>query len=390
MNIKYSSEIDFLLKFGNPTYIKKTSLSAKKSNKLNWAYLIKQADYHQTSSYIFLNLKKNILPIPKKIKTQFKLRYIATLTKQIHLEKEFKKLASLFIKEKIEFVPLKGFALIGNLYKDPVVRNVVDIDILVKPKDLHKICKILKKNDYKNTHSNMSRKYHKKYHCHYMYIKNKELIEIHWALSFNKPNKIIIPKLWQRTIDFNIHNLKLKNLSTEDTLIALALHQRRFDKPLYLKTLLDIKILLEKHQNSIDWDYISKIAITNKLKHLFYLIFIVITNLYSTHIPKQIFNKFRPNYLKRKFISQIIPIYIFHPDNYKLTLRKKFYLMLNFIWYDTIWDIISYLLWLSQEKFAKYYNLELYSHKTKYLYKIRFLYIPLKTTINLLNNFLLR
>jgi len=383
MQTKYNKEIEFLLEFGNSNYIKNLSFPTKKFSNLNWNYIFNQADYHQISPYIYVNLKKSDASVPKEFKKEFKLRYITSLSQYIYLEYAFKELASKLINEKTEFVPLKGFALAGFLYKDPTVRPVTDIDILVKQEDLHKIHKILAKHGYKKTFAGLSDKYYREYHCHYMYVKNGILIEVHWALSFDKPNKIVIPELWERTDDFKIHGLTLKNLSKEDTLLALLLHQRRFDKPLYLKTLLDISILLKKFKNQIDWNYVIKLAIKNKLKSLFFLILFIVNKLFSTPVPKEIFDKFYPGNIKKKIIQIIIENYIFHTENDSIAFRKKFYLILNFIWYDTLWDILVYLLWLSQEKFAKYYNLKPYSYKTKYLYKIRSIFIPFNAFLRL-------
>lgn len=381
---KNKKEIEFLLKFS----IRQLEINNRTPNinfrEINWEYIINQADYHQVSPYIYVNLKKVKRSSLQKIKKKFKLRYVFSLSQYLRLKKHFKDLISILKQNNIEFVPLKGFALIKPLYKEPFVRITRDIDILVPETKLKKVDKILEQNGYKKSFSGLSEKYYRKHHCHYMYFKNGRLLEVHWALTFNKPYKLSIPNLWKRTQNLKFENFTIKTLSLEDTLISLILHQRRFDKPLYLKSLIDIDLFLRKYQNSINWDYIIKIAFKNKLKHPFYLIFFTLKQLFDTPIPKTVMKKFHPNNIKKFFLSHILQKYLFHPKIQEYHIRKSFYLKLNFIWYDTLWDTLIYIFWLPQEKFAKYYKLDPYSYKTSYLYKIRFIYIPFTTIVKLL------
>jgi len=387
MQIEYTKEIKFLLNFSNPSLSINKKYSLKNTNNLNWEYILAQGDYHQISPYIYVNFKKINITLAKKIEEEFKLRYVNAFLNFIRLNQEFKNIVSIFNKENIEFVPLKGFALINILYKNPLVRTIKDIDILTKPNYLSKVETIIKKRNYKIILDDFSKEYYKKHHCEYTYRKNDIILDVHWALSFNRPYEIKIPDLWKRTKSCKIDGINLTILSIENNLIALALHQRRFDKPLYLKSLIDIHLLIEKFKNNIDWNYMKRIAIKNKLKSLFYLIFFIIEELFNTPIPKQVLNKFYPGFIKNKLIHRIIRKYLFYSKNYNYNFRKSFYFKLNFIWYDTLWDTLSYILWLPQEKFAAYYKLYPYSYKTTGLYKIRFLYTPLITIYKLLKKY---
>lgn len=73
-------------------------------------------------------------------------QYSETLYKAVMryetLQYEFEQICSLFEKEKIIYIPLKG-SVIRQYYAEPWLRTSNDIDILIQPEDLDRACEVL-------------------------------------------------------------------------------------------------------------------------------------------------------------------------------------------------------------------------------------------------------
>ena len=63
--------------------------------------------------------------------------------------KEFGEINKIFEKNNIDIIPLKGIALSYLIYKNMPFRNMNDIDILIRQKDLNKTCDLLNDNGFK-------------------------------------------------------------------------------------------------------------------------------------------------------------------------------------------------------------------------------------------------
>jgi hypothetical protein len=78
---------------------------------------------------------------------------------------------------------------------------------------------------------------------------------------------------------------------------------------------------------------------------------------------------------KKKAITLFIKKNAFQSDVF---LKLKYlYLQSHFLLYDSIWESIGYIFNIPQEQFAKYYGLAAYAKRTKFLYSLRLLYMPL-------------
>lgn len=75
------------------------------------------------------------------------------IARNIVAQKQFADIANEFLKRKINFMPLKGIALLDTLYTDIRERFLSDIDLLVMPKDLPRIHSIMTELGYATVES---------------------------------------------------------------------------------------------------------------------------------------------------------------------------------------------------------------------------------------------
>jgi len=346
--------------------------------KIDWEKFLRLLQFHELLPIAFIFLKENENLIPSGIYKSLESGYFFGLAKNILLWEQFLSIAKAFNVYNIDFVPLKGFSFIGEIYPDINYRLMADIDILVKEETLAQVEDILLNLGYEKHLSGLTEKYWREKQCHIAFLKRLSssqniLVEVHWDLDFKRLNRMILPQIWERIEERDIEGNKIKFLSIEDTIFSLALHKRRFGNILALKEVCDLACLLKKFISQIDWDYILKWAFFSKINATLYFSLFQIRLIDSNLVSHSLLQKLKLPYWKRKAINNLIIKNTFSINED----IKKNYLKAHFLLYDSIWEPIKYIINIPQEQFAKFYGLIPYSEKANLLYRMRFLYFPI-------------
>ena len=346
--------------------------------KIDWEKFLRLIRFHELLPIAFIFLKENENLIPSDIYKSLESGYFFGLAKNILLWEQFLSIAKAFNVYNIDFVPLKGFSFIGEIYPDINYRLMADIDILVKEETLAQVEDILLNLGYEKHLSGLMEKYWREKQCHIAFLKRLSssqniLVEVHWDLDFKRLNRMILPQIWERIEERDIEGNKIKFLSIEDTIFSLALHKRRFGNILALKEVCDLACLLKKFISQIDWDYILKWAFFSKINATLYFSLFQIRLIDSNLVSHSLLQKLKLPYWKRKAINNLIIKNTFSINED----IKKNYLKAHFLLYDSIWEPIKYIINIPQEQFAKFYGLIPYSEKANLLYRMRFLYFPI-------------
>lgn len=341
-------------------------------------YILKFFEYHEFLPLLYLNLKKLSLNLPRSEENKLKGLYYSNILKNITYISEFTKLSKSFEDENIRFVPLKGINFLHVLYPEINSRTLVDLDILVNYHNLEKIEKILQSLGYKLYLSGMKRDYWLKHHCHLIYEKKESFpiyLEIHWALDFNRIKNLDVSKLIKERR--YVEEKGMWTLKPEYSIIVLALHQRRFHKPLILKNVLDLKLLIEKFE--LDWRLLLRLAWLYRLRYVLNLIFKELTFFYDQEMPREFVKNLKVPFLINKLQEKLIRESLFDLRFFKNYEKQKFvYFKLYFLVYDSLWEALFYLINLPQEKFARFFNLRPYGENTSLIYRMRIIYTPTK------------
>ena len=122
--------------------------------KVNLEKLIKTTSKHLLLPLLYSKLKKTKLinELPKELVDYLKNIYEINLKRNQELIKELKIISTWFNENKINFVFLKGSALIASeVFENIGERMIGDIDILVDKNKIHDAQRILKNNGYYET-----------------------------------------------------------------------------------------------------------------------------------------------------------------------------------------------------------------------------------------------
>ena len=349
--------------------------------RINWPLLIQLVNYHEIApfAYSYFNLFSQVAQ--DKSRDFLKSQYYFVLLQNSLFQDEFLRLVDIFRAEKIALVPIKGLALLPDVYTRQSARNMVDMDALVREEELEKAEFLLIKSGYSKYLGSGSQAYWRNNNCNIPFKKEKGgwLFELHFALDIKRSKGAVLPKLWDRLKPMDCNGRQIKILSPEDTLFSLALHQRRFGRRLCLKNTLDTALLLKKYQNDFDWDYVLGQAQAGKMRSAIFFTLLQAVLFLDTQIPKTVWKRLGISFWKKGLMLRIIKKHTFSVKSSKKA--KYLYLKCHFLLYDSLWLPIRHLLCITPEEFAKFYNLPLYAPKTQKLYKARFFYGPYKMFI---------
>lgn len=279
---------------------------------INWKSVIKQAAYHEILSFVYYNIHKfKKLNISKDIFIILEKSYYATLSKNINLWKEFCYIQEAFHKARVEIIPLKGIILAEILYHNIGLRQMADIDILIKENDLLALNAIetqMLQLGYHMELDNLPENYWRKYHCHIkFYNPRKDItVDMHWAFAPPRPHKIDLTPIWKRSRIRLINQVEVLTLTPEDTLFSLCFHICRdiFNlQHLKLRELCDIHELITQYNSYLDWDYIMEKVTSLRIKGAFLYLYILTKRYLGTLWPADVSTKLCPRTIQKLILD---------------------------------------------------------------------------------------
>jgi hypothetical protein len=236
-------------------------LSILSYGSVAWDYLISLAEFHNVAPLIAGKLlNSNVAKsIPSSFKERLERTYHSQLYSSLAISEELRKILAAFNARSIPVIVLKGTLLAEQLYENPGLRTVTDMDILVRPVDVPASDALLRDMGY------MQREAPAKWAGHFHgapYSRRGQLpffVELHHDLVNHALADISLDDIWRRARPFPQPGVAPLVLSPEDTLIYLSYQFSRYDNQL-LKYLCDVSRLMYKYNSMLDWDYIVKSA----------------------------------------------------------------------------------------------------------------------------------
>ncbi len=219
----------------------KTKFIKLLKQNLNWDYILNKIESQGLSAIFYKHISSidtDLVPLPDKIieiKKKFQAQYESNLGKNIILQRELKQILSEFSKEEIEVIVMKGMFLVEYIYKNPALRPMADIDILVKRDDIEKAHNCLLKCGFTLRFSDYLVDFTKfpaevQYYKQYYHI--IILLEMHWHLfipssirgaTLSKPDDLI-STVWETSEKGEILSEEVNIMSPTILVLFLCLH----------------------------------------------------------------------------------------------------------------------------------------------------------------------
>lgn len=216
----------------------------------DWKGFISFCQKHRILNLVYYGIKSNNINISENIKKLFEENMLHSMMKCAQRDVEIELLSEQFENNKIRHMILKGF-VIKNIYPEPYLRSMSDIDILVGD-DIDKASDVLLQNGFELK---------SKEFLHYTFIKeNSFAIELHKSLvdeSLEKYYKYFKSGFVKAKVSDGF-NYKYE-FSKEDFYIFMVAHMAKHYSicGTGIRSVCDI-YLYNKKFTDIDKDYINK------------------------------------------------------------------------------------------------------------------------------------
>ncbi len=157
---------------------------------------------------------------------------------------QFRGLAGHLLEEGVPFILLKGAAYLTDLYDDPGVRMLTDIDLLVRQRDVGRLARRLARAGYEGFWAYHQRDYRRfemwlprEGRCHF---------EFHWWIGLPFRFAIDQEALWERSRATVLEEVPCRRLAPEDALLYHVAHLADHYFGPSLKWVLDLREMLRR------------------------------------------------------------------------------------------------------------------------------------------------
>ena len=301
-------------------------------NDLEWDYLTQRASQHKLLPLLYWNLKEFEEEVPENILKSLKLNFNRNAKNNLLMLGELLKLLDLFEKEGIIAIPYKGPLLAISAYKNLVLRQFDDLDIVVNKNNILKVKEILISNNYTpqfDLDGFKERRFIQSQREYKFFNSETEInLEIQWQfqgvsfsvsddLGFTDPKNI-------ETIEIN--NKRISSLSPENMLLVLCIHAsgHYWER---LSWICDVSELIQS--KNIDWEYTIKKAEELGIKRLLWVNLFLAVDLLGLNLPDDISKHLESKTIQNLGFIVKKRIFIPYSDNFfrsaslRLKIREK-------------------------------------------------------------------
>jgi hypothetical protein len=162
-------------------------VTALMAGEVDWTSLCARARQHRLLPLLYYHLN-SICPqsVPTAVLDSMRTEFITNSKSCLYLFSELRKLLRLFEKQGIKAVVFKGPVLAAAAYGDIGLRQVGDLDILIKQSDFGLAKQLLTAAGYKMEPllTESQEISHLRFHCEIQFISDSaNVVDLHWGLS---------------------------------------------------------------------------------------------------------------------------------------------------------------------------------------------------------------
>ena len=343
---------------------------------IDWVLFEKFLFYHEVAPYVYTKIRPYINSLPQRLRGLLRNNYWHAIRDNILKDRECQRILKAFQDKETDVLPFKGASFLNDIYEEGLPRPMNDIDLLVSDKDYERAEDILQELGYQKRLGGLTEDYWRNKQCHITFFrvfKDSQyfVVDLHWGLDFKRNGRVVLPDIWKRTRDIEIiKGKKIRLLSPEDSLFSIALHQRRYGKVFTLKYMLDIKLLFRKYKDAFDLDYIVDSSQKGRMSSCLYFLVLQARLFFGPGDFDALLDRLPVSRFKRNLMERFINDKM--SSDSLVCEYKVNYLKIHFLLYDDYLEPVRYVINIPLEQFARFYDLEPYSTKTRILYKLRF------------------
>lgn len=229
---------------------------------LDWAALVQKAAWHRLSALLRHHLRAmDGVAIPAAASQALDEVYRLNLARSLSQRAELGRLLDALAERRIPAVLLKGSVLRELVYRNPALRTMNDIDLLVREEHLETVDRLIQDMGYTPHGSQETQARTRAEHRHLPILLGQQRhvwFEVHHRLTRrDSPLQFDTGALWARAQRVTLAGRPALALCPEHMLLHLCVHfllDRRYSSLAALAQLCDIRETLEAYPPGVDWE----------------------------------------------------------------------------------------------------------------------------------------
>ena len=276
---------------------------------MNWAYLLSMARRHRIMPLLFRQLTSvRSEAVPGAALEQLRDHFRVNSLRNLSLTRRLLELVNAFEANGILIIPFKGPVLTASLYKNLSFREFIDLDVLVRKRDVSRAGKLLMslgyQPEYRMTHAEEVA--FLRYEREFKYVSEDGggIVELHWQIAPRGfPLSFDTEQLEKRLEWIPLADATVPNLSPEDLLLFLCVHgaAHRWER---LGWLCDVAELVRVHEE-VDWERVAKRASAQGSRRIVLLGLFLAHELLGAHLPETMVRGAREDATIRELARQV-------------------------------------------------------------------------------------
>ena len=235
----------------------------------DWTRLVEVLAWHKLDGYAYPRLSSDggVPGLPETFIKELRMRHHRNAARAAFLESELAAILRALADQRIDAIVLKGMALTASVYRDPGVRPMSDIDLLVRQPREDQAQEIVASLGYRAGGPAASHDATRKYHRHLpmmVGIGKRNVVEVHrHVVRLDSPLCFDIGEFWDRAVPHDVAGERALILSPEDQIVHLCVNflmDRRFSSVYSLGQLVDIKEVVASADYAPDWEAFTRIV----------------------------------------------------------------------------------------------------------------------------------
>ncbi|MGC1307360.1 MAG: nucleotidyltransferase family protein [Phormidesmis sp.] len=261
---------------------------------LDWQYLLQVTEKHRVLPSVYRHLPMPASSqIPSDIQQELRRRFYKNAQRNLRLTQELMQLLKMFDAQSIPVIPYKGTVLAALAYGKLSLRQVWDIDVLVKKQDASKAKEQLLAAGFRLTESFDREE-------SFFHDERDVEIDLHWGLTpFYFPVDLTFEQLWQNRQPVALNHDSVMSFSNEDLLLILCVQiakdcWERRQHIEHLAKVCDIAALIHTSPQ-INWDAVMAHASRAGIERIVYFGLYLAHSLIGAALPASIRAKLQSN-----------------------------------------------------------------------------------------------
>src|SRR3989338_7451787 len=236
---------------------------------VDFSKVLKIARDNNISPKLYTILKKWHDKLPENFLGELRRDYLSAAARNTLIYSEFKRAAEGFKDKGIDVIVMKGAALAELIYQNIGLRNMSDIDLLIRKEDISRVDEVLKNTGYKAVDLSpydgiditgnylttcdyrSENPLHPSFHIHWHIVNS--------TVPAPYSSRINMDELWKDALPVEITGVRVLSMSPHHFLIHLCEHAMRVThsaaKLIYL---LDVAALVSRYKDTLDWHKVMR------------------------------------------------------------------------------------------------------------------------------------